>query len=154
MANKIKAAVIGAGHLGRHHVRVLAELDGVQLAGVADTDFKAAKKYAKKYNARAVKDYRKLLGEVNAVSIVTPTETHHTIAKDFLKAGCNTFVEKPITNSPAAAAELIKEAKKAGVILQVGHIERYNAAVTKVREYVKIPKFIEVNRLSKFPDRS
>ncbi|MDA3792798.1 MAG: Gfo/Idh/MocA family oxidoreductase [Elusimicrobia bacterium] len=154
MSDKIKAAVIGTGHLGRHHVRVLSELSGVELVGVADLDYGSAKKHAKKYGSKAYKDYRELVGKVNAVSIVTPTETHHRIARDFLKAGCNTFVEKPITNRPEHASELIDTAEKSSAILQVGHIERYNAAVTKVREYVKTPKFIEVNRLSKFPDRS
>ncbi|MBN2407282.1 MAG: Gfo/Idh/MocA family oxidoreductase [Elusimicrobia bacterium] len=152
--DKLRAGVVGVGHLGRHHARVYSELENARLAAVADTDVKQGKKIAEKFGAEFFEDYRRMIGRVDAVSVVTPTETHFSIAKDFLSERVNTLVEKPITNEPGPAQELIDISDRTGAVLQVGHIERYNAAVKKAREYIKDPRFIEVNRLSRFPARS
>ncbi|MFH1416281.1 MAG: Gfo/Idh/MocA family oxidoreductase [Elusimicrobiota bacterium] len=154
MDENIRVGVVGVGHLGRHHARIYSELDGCELKGVSDIDETTGRKLAEKYNTAYYSDYRELISEVDAVSIVTPTETHYQIAMDFLEKGVNTLVEKPITNMTEHAAKLIEVSDNNSVILQVGHIERFNSAIKKAREYIKDPRFIEINRLSRFPDRS
>ncbi|NLB35426.1 MAG: Gfo/Idh/MocA family oxidoreductase [Elusimicrobia bacterium] len=155
MENKvIRVGVIGTGHLGVHHARIYTELEGCELVGVSDINEKAGRKTANKHRTEYYKNYQDLIEKVDAVSIVTPTETHHRIGLDCLRAGVNTMIEKPVTNIPADAEELIAEAEKNNCILQVGHVERFNGAVKKVREYITEPRFIEVNRLSPFPARS
>jgi predicted dehydrogenase len=154
MQDKIKVAVVGVGHLGRHHARIYTEIDGAELVGVSDVDEKQGRKIAEKLGVAYFKDYRELLDKVDAVSIVTPTEYHHEIACEFLRKSVHTLVEKPITHQPSQAAEMIKLSEENSCVLQVGHVERFNGAVQKVREYIKEPRFIEVNRLSKFPERS
>ena len=154
MHDKIKVGVIGVGHLGRHHARIYSELEDAELVGISDLDEKAGNKHASKCGTSYFKDYRELLDKVQAVSIATPTETHFDIASEFLKNNINTLVEKPITQLPQHAEGLIEIADKNSCILQVGHVERFNGAVQKAREYIKNPRFIEVNRLSRFPERS
>lgn len=154
MDEKLKAGVVGVGHLGRHHARIYNELDESELVGVSDIDEKRGKKIASRYGAVYYKDYRELLDKVRAVSIVTPTETHFDIASKFLQKKVDTLVEKPITHDPGQASKLIEISNKNACILQVGHVERFNSAIKKVREYIKAPRFIEVNRLGRFPDRS
>ena len=154
MNRKIKTAVIGTGHLGRHHARIYSELEGSELVGVCDINEKAGKKVAESTGSVYYKNYNDLIAKAEAVSVVTPTETHFDIAFNLLENNVNVLVEKPITNSPGNAAELIKSAEKNSLILQVGHIERFNSAVRRAGEYINEPRFIEVNRLSKFPARS
>ncbi|MFC2061244.1 Gfo/Idh/MocA family oxidoreductase [Elusimicrobiota bacterium] len=154
MSEGVKVGVVGVGHLGRHHARIYSELPGAELAGISDIDEKTGIKLAQKYNTEFYREHKDLINKVQAVSIATPTETHYQITHDFLENGVNTLVEKPITNIPDHASELIKIADNNSCILQVGHIERFNTAVKKVREYINNPRFIEVNRLSKFPERS
>ncbi len=151
---KIRVGVVGVGHLGKHHARIYHELEESELIGVSDIDDKRGRKTANKYKTEYYKDFRELLDKVQAVSIVTPTETHYDIASYFLSKKINTLVEKPITCEPEQASRLIEISDKNSCVLQVGHIERFNSAIKKVREYIKNPKFIEVNRLSPFPDRS
>lgn len=154
MPEKISVAVIGAGHLGQHHARVYTEIKNAELVGVSDINEKTGKKIARRCGVDFYKDYTSLIDKVQAVSIVTPTITHYDVGMKFLQNGVNVMIEKPITNDSERATELIKAADENFCILQVGHIERFNAAVKKVREYIKNPRFIEVNRLSKFPARS
>lgn len=154
MKDNIKVGVIGTGHLGVHHARIYTEIEGCELVGVSDVNEKNGQKTAKKHNTLYFKDYTELLKMVDAVSIVTPTETHHKIGLDCLQNGINTMIEKPVTNIPRDAEELIATAEENKCILQVGHVERFNGAVKKAREYIKDPRFIEVNRLSPFPARS
>jgi predicted dehydrogenase len=154
MPEKIRAAVVGAGHLGQHHARIYTQLENCSIDYVADTDTGNANKKVSKLGLEVLDDYRLLLGKIDAVSIATPTVTHHEISRFFLENGVHVLVEKPITKSPEEASDLIEIAKKNNLILQVGHVERFNAAVQKVREYIDNPKFIEVNRLGKFPERS
>jgi predicted dehydrogenase len=150
----LRVGVIGVGYLGKHHARIFSELDGVELVGVADIDEKKAKEIASKYNCAAYSNYEGLLNEIDAVSIVTPTTTHYSIAMDCLEKDKDIFVEKPFTVTTDEADRLIEKAKKKDKILQVGHIERYNPAVLTIMGLIDNPKFIESERVSPFLGRA
>ncbi len=149
----LRIGVIGVGYLGQHHARIFSGLEGVHLAGVSDADAGRAAEIAATYGCPAVADWKELAAQCDAVSIVTPTTTHHGIALDCLRMGLDVFIEKPITESLAEAHELIGEADRGGRILQVGHLERYNPGIVAARELVHDPKFIEAERLSPFLGR-
>lgn len=149
----IKVGVIGTGYLGRHHARIYSEIEGAELVALIDTDLEKAQKLADEYNCKAYSDYRDIIDKLDAVSIVTPTIYHHKIALDCLKAGKDLLVEKPITVTVSEADELISEAEKSKLILQVGHLERYNPAVLAVSGMIKEPRFLEAERLSPFLGR-
>ena len=154
MADTIRAAVIGVGHLGRHHARILASLEGATLTAVVDTAAERAADVAGTTGARALTDYRELLGQVDAVSIAAPTELHHEIAMPFLERGTAVLVEKPMARTLEEADAMIAAARASGATLAVGQTERYNPAVAAVMPLVTSPRFIEVHRLGVFPDRS
>jgi predicted dehydrogenase len=154
VADSIRAAVIGVGHLGKHHARILSALDGVSLVAVVDTNAARASEVAAATGARALTDYRQVPGELDAVSIAVPTELHHQIALPFLEKGIGVLVEKPMTRTLAEADALIAAARASGATLAVGQTERYNPAVAAVMPLVTAPRFIEVHRLGVFPDRS
>jgi predicted dehydrogenase len=150
----VRVAVIGVGHLGKHHARLLARIDGAELVAVVDTESDRAAAAAEATGARAVSDFRELIGQVDAVSIAVPTELHRDVAMPFLERGTAVLVEKPITKTVAEGEELIAAALKSGATLAAGHTERHNPAVTTVMPFVTTPRFIEVHRLGVFPDRS
>jgi predicted dehydrogenase len=150
----LRVAVIGVGHLGRHHARILSSLDDAQLVAVVDTAADRAVEAAAASGARALTDYRELLGQVDAVTVAVPTELHRDIALPFLEQGIAVMVEKPMARSLEEADELIAAARASGATLAVGHTERYNPAVAAVLPLVTSPRFIEVHRLGVFPDRS
>jgi len=150
----LRVAVIGVGHLGRHHARLLAGIEGAQLVAVVDTQPDRAAAAAEPTGARALADYRELFGQVDAVTVAVPTELHREIALPFLERGISTLVEKPITRTVAEADALIAAAAESGATLAAGHTERYNPAVAVVLPMVSTPRFIEVHRLGVFPDRS
>jgi predicted dehydrogenase len=152
--DRIDVGVVGVGYLGRHHARIYSELKGANLVGVADIDPARAKEVAKAAKTSAFTSFEELIGRVQAVSIVAPTTEHHRVAKKFLESGVDVLLEKPITVTVEEADELIRIAEANGRIFQVGHLERFNSAVTKMVEMTTTPKFIECNRLSPFPDRS
>lgn len=154
MAERLRVAVIGVGHLGRHHARILSALDGAELAAVVDTLPGRAAEIASGTGARALTDYRAILGEVDAVTIAVPTEQHRDVALPFLERGTAVLVEKPMARSLAEADELLAAAHASGATLAVGHTERYNPAVAAVMPLVTSPRFIEVHRLGVFPERS
>ena len=154
MADSIRVAVIGVGHLGRHHARILASLEGASLVAVVDTNAARASEIAAASGARPLTDYRQLLGEVDAVSIAAPTAIHHQIALSFLEQGIGVLVEKPMTRTLAEADALIAAARISGATLAVGQTERYNPAVAAVLPLLTAPRFIEVHRLGVFPERS
>ena len=157
----MKIGVIGVGSLGQHHARVYSQIPkacpernlGIELFGVCDVDKKRAEKIAKNFNAKPFSDYKELIGKINAVSIVVPTPLHYTVAKDFLNAGIHRLVEKPITEDVSQAEELLKIANEKNIILQIGHIERFNTAVIEAQKYIKQPKFIEAQRLGPYDPR-
>jgi predicted dehydrogenase len=149
----LRIGVIGVGYLGQHHARIFSELEGVELFGVADRDTARAGEIAGKFGCASFPDWRDLVAGSDAVSIVTPTTTHHEIALACLQAGRDVFIEKPITESLAEAREIIAEADKQGRILQVGHLERYNPGIVAASALIKQPRFIEAERLSPFLGR-
>lgn len=149
----VRVGVIGVGYLGQHHARIFSGLEGVELVGVADIETIKAAEIADKYGCRSFADYTDLVGACDALSIVTPTTTHHAIAMVCLNAGKDLFIEKPITESLVEARDIIEAAEKNGRILQIGHLERYNPAIIAATEMIKAPKFIEAERLSPFLGR-
>jgi predicted dehydrogenase len=150
----LRLAVVGVGHLGRHHARILSALEGVALSAVVDTIPERAADIAASARTRPLTDYRELLGQIDAVTIAVPTELHREIALPFLERGISVLVEKPMARSLAEADEMIAAAGASGATLAVGHTERYNPAVTAVMPLVTSPRFIEVHRLGVFPERS
>lgn len=149
----MKAAVIGVGHLGKHHARILAALPGISLAGVVDTNAQRAAEIAGQFGTRAFESVD-AVGPVDFAVIAVPTESHAAIAGPLLDAGVHTLIEKPIAQTVDEAAALIAAANKSGAVLAVGHSERFNPAVTAARPYIKDPRFIEVHRLGTMPGRS
>jgi predicted dehydrogenase len=151
--NKIRAAVIGVGYLGRFHAQKYAQLPACELVAVVDGREEVRKAVAAEVRTEAFADYRGLLGKVDAVSVVTPTPAHFEIADAFLAAGAHVLVEKPITETPAQARALIAQAAKSGRILQVGHLERFNAAVLAAEPHISSPRFMECTRLAPYKER-
>ena len=150
----MRAAVIGVGHLGRHHARILASLPGITLAGVVDTNRDRASQVAAEHGTQAFGNVSEISGRLDIVVVAVPTESHAAVALPLIEAGVHALVEKPIAQTVAEADALIAAAKKAGAVLAVGHSERFNPAVAAARAYVTDPRFIEVHRLGVFPDRS
>jgi predicted dehydrogenase len=150
---KIRAAVIGVGYLGRFHAQKYAQAAQCELVAVADARQEVRDKVAAEVGTRSLADYRDLLGAVDAVSVVTPTPAHFSIARDFLAAGAHVLVEKPITETPAEARELIDLAAAARRILQVGHLERFNSAILAAEPYLGSPRFVECHRLAPYRER-
>ena len=150
---KIRAAVIGVGYLGRFHAQKYAALPACELVAVVDGRDEVRKAVAAEVATQPVVDYRELLGKVDAVSVVTPTPAHFEIADAFLAAGAHVLVEKPITETPEQAKALIATAAKHGKILQVGHLERFNAAVLAAEPHISSPRFMECVRLAPYKER-
>jgi len=152
--NSLRVGVIGVGHLGRHHARILSTLPGVELVAVVDTNRSRAEEVAAANNTQPLFDSRELLGRVDAVTVAVPTDQHCAVARPFLERGVHALVEKPMAARLSEADTLIETAARTGVRLAVGHTERFNPAVVAARAHVTDPRFIEVHRLGAFPDRS
>jgi predicted dehydrogenase len=150
----LRVAVIGVGHLGKHHARILSSLPGVELVAVVDTNRARAEEIAAANGTRAAFDYRDILAQVDAVTVAVPTEVHRDIALAFLSARVPVLVEKPIARSLREADDMIEAAADAGAILAVGQTERFNPALAAARPLITDPRFIEVHRLGAFPERS
>src|SRR5438477_2800167 len=150
----LRIAVIGVGHLGRHHARILSSLPGAELVAVVDTNRARAEEVAAAQRTRPLFDARELHGRVDAVTIAVPTERHRDVALPFLAGGVPVLVEKPIAGSLADADAMIDAAARSGAVLAVGHTERFNPAVAAARPLLADPRFIEVHRLGAFPERS
>ena len=150
----LRVAVIGVGHLGKHHARILSSLPGVELVAVVDTNRERAAEIAAAHGTRAAFDFHELIGAVDAVTIAVPTALHREVALPFLRARVPVLVEKPMARSLDEADELIDAAAAAGVVLAVGQTERFNPALAAARPLVTDPRFIEVHRLGTFPERS
>lgn len=149
----IKTAVIGVGHQGRWHADKFAALDQSTLVAVVDAERETRDKAAAELDVAAIADYRDLIGEVDAVSIATPTPSHFEIVAAFLENGVHVLVEKPLTSTVDEARELVEIADKRGVVLQVGHLERFNPAVMAVAPTVSEPRFIESLRIAPYKPR-
>ncbi len=150
----IKTAVIGAGYLGKFHVEKYAQLPDSQLVAVVDSDPETAAGLANRFGVEALTDYRALLGKIDAASISVPTSLHHSIARELLQHGIHVLVEKPVTVTLKEAEELIQLAKEQKCVLQVGHLERFNAALLALGEMLNQPKFIETHRLAPYKARA
>ncbi|GBD99414.1 4-carboxy-2-hydroxymuconate-6-semialdehyde dehydrogenase [bacterium BMS3Abin07] len=150
----VKVGVIGVGYLGRHHARIYSGMGGVELVGIMDVSPEQAGEVAEKYGCAVYESIDGLIEDSDALSIVTPTPFHHEIAMKCLGSGKDILVEKPVTATIEEADELIGEAEKQGLILQVGHLERFNPAVTAAEGYIKEPVFFESERLSPFLERA
>ena len=150
----MNVGVVGVGHLGRHHARLLAAMPGVRLVGVADLMLDRAQAAVAGTSAEAMVDSRALLGRVDAVTIAVPTVAHLAVARPFLEQGIAVLVEKPMAASIAEAEEMIALARASGATLAAGHTERFNPAIVAALPSLKTPRFIEVHRLSGFPERS
>jgi len=151
---KIRTAVVGVGYLGKFHANKYHNMEGVELVGVVDTDMQRAKEIATDLETRAYADYRDVIGKVDAVSIVVPTSEHFEISRTFLENNVDLLVEKPFTTTLDEADELIQLSNSRGLLVQVGHLERYNPAVVALRDVIKQPLFIESHRLSIFKSRA
>lgn len=151
--SKVKVGVIGVGSLGQHHARIYASMPEVELVGIVDADAQRAKNIANKLNTVVFDSADDLLDKVDAVNIVTPTPLHFSIAKLAIEKKVHCLVEKPITVTLDEADELINLAEVHGVLLQVGHIERFNPAIIDAHKYITHPKFIEVDRLGPYSPR-
>lgn len=153
--NRIRVAVIGVGYLGKFHAAKYAQLPQAELIAVVDTDLVVAAEIATQYHCKAVTDYHEIIGQVDAVSIAVPTLFHYEIAKKFLEGGVHVLVEKPITTTVVEAQSLIDIAIKNNLVLQVGHLERFNAAIQALNQgTLQKPRFIESNRIAPFKMRS
>jgi predicted dehydrogenase len=150
---RIRAGVVGTGHMGQYHVLVYAELADVELVGVADIDADRAKTVAGGYETRAFSDHRELIGLVDVASVAVPTEQHFHVARDLLEAGISVLVEKPMAPTIEEARELFRVANRTGAILHVGHVERFNGAVDELKRLVASPILIESRRLGPFVPR-
>lgn len=150
---KLKIGIIGTGYLGNLHTKLLKEVMRAELVGVFDKDIEVAKEAAEKYNVKAFDSLEDLLNEADAVSIVASTSAHYTLAKEALESGKHVFVEKPITSEIHEAEEIVQLAEKNNLKLQVGHVERFNAALLSLDKYNLDPKFIQTDRLAQFNPR-
>ena len=151
---RMRAAVIGVGHLGRHHARLLATMEEASLVAVVDTVRERAVEAASATGARVSTDYRDVLDGVDAVVVAVPTDIHREVAIPFLQRGIAVLVEKPVSRSLGDADAILEAARQGDAVLAVGHTERYNPAVAAILPLVTSPRFIEVHRLSAFPERS
>jgi predicted dehydrogenase len=150
----IRLAVIGAGHLGRIHARLAANLEGMRLVAIADVDSEACKEVAAANGALACADVNELIGQIDAAIVAVPTRWHHKVAGDLLRHGVHVLVEKPITTTLAEADELIDLARRNGRVLQVGHVERFNPVWRPVSSHLTPPRYLEVVRCGPYTFRS
>ncbi|MCD4755037.1 MAG: Gfo/Idh/MocA family oxidoreductase [Deltaproteobacteria bacterium] len=150
----IRTAVIGVGYLGRFHAQKYAQMEGIDLVGVVDISPERAQDVAKEVGTDAYTDIHEIAGKIDAASVVVPTIHHHEVAKILFSHGVHCMLEKPISTTVEEADELISLAKEQGLILQVGHLERFNPAIKVLEAKVMHPLFIEAHRLSGFKDRA
>jgi predicted dehydrogenase len=150
----LRVGVIGVGHLGKHHARILASLPGVALTAVVDVNQPRADSIAGEHRTRALYDAQDLRGEIDAVTVAVPTERHREVATPLLEAGIPVLVEKPLARTLEEADAMIAAAANGGATLAVGHTERFNPAVAAARPLLTDPRFIEVHRIGTFPERS
>lgn len=153
MSKQVNIGVIGVGHLGVHHASHLTKIKNANFVGLFDSDTQRAEEISKKLNTKSFDSIDSLLENVEALSIVTPTPTHRSVAEKCIKRGKHVFIEKPITSSVDDAEYLIELAKKHSTIIQVGHIERFNPALLALSNLEIEPKYIEVHRMAPFTSR-
>ena len=151
--DKVTVGVVGVGYLGKFHAEKYAESSKARLVAVVDTDEARAREVAQRHATEALTDYRRLFGRVQCVSVAVPTQLHHRVARDFIEAGIDVLVEKPMAEDLEQGRDLVETAQAKGLILQVGHLERFNPAIRRLEGVVKDPKFVECHRLAPFVER-
>jgi len=149
----VTSGVVGVGYLGKFHAEKYASSSKARLIGIVDIDESRVNEIGAALAAPAYTDYRNLFGRVECVSIAVPTRLHYQVARDFIDAGIDVLVEKPLTASIAEGRELVAAAQKKNVLLQVGHLERFNPAIRRLEGVIKEPKFVECHRLAPFVER-
>ncbi len=152
--DQVRIGIIGVGYLGTQHARILSYLEEAELKGVADVDFKKAMEIGNRHGVSYCQNYEEMIDEIDAAIVATPTSEHYSISMNLLRRGKSVLVEKPITETVEQAEQLVEEARTSGLILQVGHLERFNPAVEAVETMIREPRFIEVQRLGSFSSRS
>jgi len=150
----LRVAVIGVGHLGQHHARIYSSIDDVDLVGVVDIDHERGKEIAEKYDTDFYPDLDDIIDKIDAASIVVPTEDHYEVGRRLINAGIDCLIEKPMVQTLEQAEKLYSLSEDGNVLLQVGHIERFNTAFVTAREYIDDPHYIEVQRMGPFTERS
>ena len=149
----VASGVVGVGYLGKFHAEKYASSSKAKLIGIVDIDELRVNEIGAALAAPAYTDYRNLFGKVQCVSIAVPTRLHYQVARDFIDAGIDVLVEKPLTASISEARELVAAAQKKNVLLQVGHLERFNPAIRRLEGVIREPKFVECHRLAPFVER-
>lgn len=152
--NKLRVGVVGVGHIGKNHARLYAELSGAQFTAIYDTDVARAREYSDEFGVTAAASLEEFAEKVDAASIATPTNTHFEIGRELLARGKHLLIEKPITENTAHASELAALAAERRLVLQVGHVERFNPVLSALENRLTNPRFIEAHRLSPYPNRS
>ena len=150
---KLRVGVVGVGYLGQFHAEKYSKMSDVELVGIVDINQSRAEAVARKLNTTIYTEHQALFGKVDAVSIAVPTPSHFVIARDFLKNNIDILIEKPITQTIEEADELIRLSESKNLMVQVGHLERFNPAIVALKDIVKQPMFIESHRLSIFKER-
>ncbi|MCX7848144.1 MAG: Gfo/Idh/MocA family oxidoreductase [bacterium] len=150
---KVRVAVIGVGHLGKHHARICAELPGVELVAVVDIKEETARGVAEELGVAYATDVREVMERIDAAHVVVPTDQHYVVTKQLLEGGKHVLLEKPMTATVEEADELLALARRADRVLQVGHVERFNPAILGIQKVLTQPIFIEVHRLAPFNPR-
>lgn len=152
--NKLRVGVVGVGHIGKNHARIYSQIPSVEFSAIYDTDKARAEEIAREFRTRPADSMAEFVNAIDAASVATPTNTHFAVASELLAAGKHLLVEKPITETTADAAQLATVARERGVVLQVGHVERFNPVLRALEERLTHPRFIEAHRLSPYPNRS
>ncbi|MEA3189203.1 MAG: hypothetical protein QOD99_3033 [Chthoniobacter sp.] len=152
--HKIKVGIVGLGHIGKNHARIMSELTEVEFSAVYDVDENSARQIAELYGTRAVGSLEEFAGMVDAATVATPTPSHHEIGKFLLGQDKHLLIEKPIAEKTDHAKELAQLAHDRGLVLQVGHVERFNPVLSSLEQWMTKPRFIESHRLSPYPHRS
>jgi predicted dehydrogenase len=152
-AGPLRVAVVGAGHLGSRHAQIYAAIPQARLVAVCDVDIRRARSLARSLGCRAIRRFEDLLGDVDAVSLAVPTSLHAPLGLPLLRQGIHLLIEKPIATTLADTDALLRAAARHNCVLQVGHVERFNAAIHAATRHVQHPRFIEVHRLSPYPFR-
>src|SRR5438552_11280585 len=154
MQKKLRIGVVGVGHIGSNHARLYAEIPSAEFSAIYDVDLAKANAIAKKYRITPAQSLDEFTEMVDAASVATPTDTHYEIARALLARGKHLLIEKPITNKTAHAGKLAELAAGKRLILQVGHVERFNPVLSALEKHLTHPRFIEAHRLSPYPKRS
>jgi predicted dehydrogenase len=153
IVKNLRVGVVGIGHIGSNHARLYSEIDSADFAAVYDVDLARSNRIAKKFGATAAKSLEEFAELIDAASVATPTRTHFAIARPLLERGKHLLIEKPITEDTAGASELAGLAAQNQLVLQVGHVERFNPVLSALEARLTHPRFIEAHRLSPYPDR-